>query len=117
MTRRTQISQTPSIASVANPDVTAPLSLLGGLSAQQFMKKHWQKKPLLVRQAMPGFKPQALATARAPQSCPTKIGRSNFSACTNSMRSRPSDASCPVRGVSARKNVVGLKPRKAGAIT
>lgn len=57
MTRRTQTSQTPSIASVANPDVTAPLCLLGGLSAQQFMKKHWQKKPLLVRQAMPGFKP------------------------------------------------------------
>jgi 50S ribosomal protein L16 3-hydroxylase len=34
-----------------------PLTLLGGLSAQQFMKKHWQKKPLLVRQAIPGFTP------------------------------------------------------------
>jgi 50S ribosomal protein L16 3-hydroxylase len=57
MTRRTQASQTPPAASAANPDVTAPLTLLGGLSAQQFMKKHWQKKPLLVRQAVPGFKP------------------------------------------------------------
>lgn len=33
------------------------LSLLGGLSPAQFMRRHWQKKPLLVRQAFPGFKP------------------------------------------------------------
>jgi 50S ribosomal protein L16 3-hydroxylase len=38
-------------------DVTQPLPLLGGLSPQQFMKKHWQKKPLLVRQAVPHMKP------------------------------------------------------------
>jgi len=30
------------------------LPLLGGLSPQQFMRRHWQKKPLLVRQALPG---------------------------------------------------------------
>jgi 50S ribosomal protein L16 3-hydroxylase len=35
-------------------DVTAPLTLLGGLSPQVFMRRHWQKKPLLVRQALPG---------------------------------------------------------------
>lgn len=34
-----------------------PLALLGGLTASQFMKRHWQKKPLLVRNAMPGFEP------------------------------------------------------------
>lgn len=34
-------------------DVTLPLTLLGGLSPQQFMRRHWQKKPLLVRQAFP----------------------------------------------------------------
>ncbi len=34
-----------------------PLTLLGGLSAEVFMKRHWQKKPLLIRQAFPGFKP------------------------------------------------------------
>ncbi len=28
---------------------------LGGLSAARFMKRHWQKKPLLVRQAFPDF--------------------------------------------------------------
>jgi len=38
-------------------DITQPLSLLGGLTPEQFMKRHWQKKPLLVRQAIPGFKP------------------------------------------------------------
>jgi 50S ribosomal protein L16 3-hydroxylase len=36
-------------------DTTRPLTLLGGLTPQQFMKRHWQKKPLLVRGAMPGF--------------------------------------------------------------
>jgi len=38
-------------------DVTRPLALLGGLTAAQFMKRHWQKKPLLVRGALPGFAP------------------------------------------------------------
>ncbi|ROZ62554.1 JmjC domain-containing protein [Ramlibacter sp. WS9] len=38
-------------------DTTQALTLLGGLSPQQFMKRHWQKKPLLVRGALPGFKP------------------------------------------------------------
>ena len=38
-------------------DVNQPLTLLGGLTAAQFMKRHWQKKPLLVRQAIPGLKP------------------------------------------------------------
>lgn len=38
-------------------DVNQPLPLLGGLSAQAFMTNYWQKKPLLVRQAMPDFKP------------------------------------------------------------
>jgi 50S ribosomal protein L16 3-hydroxylase len=38
-------------------DVNTPLQLFAGLSAQQFMRRHWQKKPLLVRQAFPDFKP------------------------------------------------------------
>lgn len=33
------------------------MPLLGGLSPAQFMRRHWQKKPLLVRAAIPGFKP------------------------------------------------------------
>ena len=38
-------------------DVVKPLQLLGGLSPQLFMKRHWQKKPLVVRQAISDFKP------------------------------------------------------------
>jgi 50S ribosomal protein L16 3-hydroxylase len=34
-----------------------PLALLGGLTPRQFMKRHWQKKPLLVRNAIPNFVP------------------------------------------------------------
>jgi 50S ribosomal protein L16 3-hydroxylase len=30
-------------------------AVLGGLSAQVFLRRHWQKRPLLVRQALPGF--------------------------------------------------------------
>ena len=36
-------------------DLDEPLPLLGGLSPTQFMRRHWQKKPLLVRQALPGI--------------------------------------------------------------
>jgi 50S ribosomal protein L16 3-hydroxylase len=34
-------------------DIEASTPLLGGLSPRAFMKRHWQKKPLLVRQAWP----------------------------------------------------------------
>jgi 50S ribosomal protein L16 3-hydroxylase len=30
--------------------------LLGGLSAQEFLRRHWQKRPLLVRGALPGWR-------------------------------------------------------------
>jgi 50S ribosomal protein L16 3-hydroxylase len=35
-------------------DISHPNPLLGGLSPEVFMRRHWQKKPLLVRQAVPG---------------------------------------------------------------
>jgi 50S ribosomal protein L16 3-hydroxylase len=38
-------------------NVDAPCALLGGLSPAAFMKRHWQKRPLLVRQAVPGVRP------------------------------------------------------------
>ena len=38
-------------------DVNQPLPLLAGLTPAQFMRRHWQKKPLLVRAAVPDFKP------------------------------------------------------------
>ena len=42
---------------VLPPAVDVALPLLGGLTPQQFMRRHWHKKPLLVRQAIPGFVP------------------------------------------------------------
>lgn len=38
-------------------DTHKPLALLAGLSPAQFMRRHWQKKPLLVRGAIAGFAP------------------------------------------------------------
>ena len=38
-------------------NIEKPLALLGGLSPATFMRRHWQKKPLLIRQAIPGFAP------------------------------------------------------------
>jgi 50S ribosomal protein L16 3-hydroxylase len=32
-----------------------PLELLGGLSAEQFLRDYWQKRPLLIRQAIPDY--------------------------------------------------------------
>jgi 50S ribosomal protein L16 3-hydroxylase len=32
------------------------MTLLGGLTVNEFLRDYWQKKPLLVRQAVPGFK-------------------------------------------------------------
>jgi 50S ribosomal protein L16 3-hydroxylase len=38
-------------------NIQEPLQLLGGLSPKTFMQRHWEKKPLLIRQAIPGFRP------------------------------------------------------------
>jgi 50S ribosomal protein L16 3-hydroxylase len=37
-------------------NIDQPLQLLGGLSPATFMKRHWQKKPLVIRQAIPGLR-------------------------------------------------------------
>lgn len=44
-------------APVTPPAIDEPTPLLGGLSPQAFMRRHWQKKPLLIRQAVPGVRP------------------------------------------------------------
>lgn len=56
-------------------DPEQPLALLGGISPAVFMRHYWQKKPLLVRQAIPGFESffdvtalQALAADEAVES-------------------------------------------------
>lgn len=38
-------------------DIDQPLTLLGGLTPRQFMSEYWQQRPLLIRQAIPGYKP------------------------------------------------------------
>lgn len=37
-------------------DIDRPLALLANLSPRRFMQRHWQKKPLLARAAIPGFR-------------------------------------------------------------
>ncbi|MBA3625439.1 MAG: cupin domain-containing protein [Methylibium sp.] len=56
-------------------DIDTPTPLLGRLSPRVFMRRHWQKKPLLIRQAMPGVQPPldrralfALASSEAVES-------------------------------------------------
>src|SRR3546814_19962367 len=38
-------------------NIDQPLDLLAGLTPRAFMRDYWQRKPLLIRQAIPGFKP------------------------------------------------------------
>lgn len=38
-------------------NIQTPLQLLGGISPETFMQRYWHKKPLVIRQAIPGFIP------------------------------------------------------------
>ena len=38
-------------------DIDSKLPLLGHLTPRQFMRRHWQKSPCLIRQAVPGVQP------------------------------------------------------------
>jgi len=67
-------------------ETTQPLPLLGGLSAAQFMRRYWQKKPLLVRQAIPAMVPPidrsalfALAEREEVESRLIRHGKSGWS--------------------------------------
>ncbi|HLU02844.1 MAG TPA: cupin domain-containing protein [Advenella sp.] len=40
---------------MTSKNIHTPLTLLGGRSPAEFMRTYWQKKPLLIRQAIPGF--------------------------------------------------------------
>lgn len=50
-------------APLGAPPPDLPTPMLGGLTPAQFMRRYWQKKPLLIRQAMPGVKPPATRDA------------------------------------------------------
>jgi 50S ribosomal protein L16 3-hydroxylase len=67
-------------------EINQPLPLLGGLSAAQFMRRYWQKKPLLVRQAIPAMVPPidrgalfALAEREEVESRLIRHGKSGWS--------------------------------------
>jgi 50S ribosomal protein L16 3-hydroxylase len=47
---------TPQLRSPRSPR-DRQLPLLGGLTPTEFLRRHWQKKPLLIRAAFPGFEP------------------------------------------------------------
>ncbi len=51
------LPRAPALRQNGAMDVNATTPLLGGLSPAAFMRRHWQKKPLLVRQAWPGVTP------------------------------------------------------------
>jgi 50S ribosomal protein L16 3-hydroxylase len=44
-------------SSAGAPSVALPTQMLGGLTPARFMQRYWQKKPLLIRNAFPGFQP------------------------------------------------------------
>ena len=66
---------TPSNPKTFNPDM--PREMLGGLSPAQFMRRYWQKKPLLIRNAFPDFKPflnrQALFAMAAEEAVESRM--------------------------------------------
>ena len=49
------------------------LELLGGISPKKFLRNYWQKKPLLVRGALPGF--QGLLAGTNLSSLPAEMTR------------------------------------------
>ncbi len=55
----------------------APRQMLGGLTPTQFMRRYWQKKPLLIRNAFPGFQPflnrQALFAMAADEAVESRL--------------------------------------------
>lgn len=57
MFKANSLSLASAPVAAAHPQPDATTALLGGLSPAQFMRRHWQKKPLLIRNALPGFKP------------------------------------------------------------
>ena len=58
-------------------DIERPLPLLGGLSPADFMRRHWQKKPLLVRgalaDALPGLDRQRLFALAAEDGVESRL--------------------------------------------
>ena len=65
------------------------LPLLGGLSPAQFMRRHWQKKPLLVRQAWPGVVPPLGRSGLDRAPCATRYAGRGGASGSDWLCSRP----------------------------
>jgi 50S ribosomal protein L16 3-hydroxylase len=50
-----------------------PIVALGGLTAADFLRRHWQKRPLLVRQAFPAFRDPLTRDELAGLSCEPEV--------------------------------------------
>ncbi|NIQ74045.1 MAG: cupin domain-containing protein, partial [candidate division Zixibacteria bacterium] len=52
-------------------------SILGNISARQFLQEYWQKKPCLIKQAIPDYKcpisPEELAGLACDESCLSRL--------------------------------------------
>ena len=63
--------------------------MLGGITTSQFLREYWQKKPLLVRQAFPGFEGPLTAEELAGLSCEDGVeSRASFKARADAGTSR-----------------------------
>ncbi|ACL72931.1 Cupin 4 family protein [Thioalkalivibrio sulfidiphilus HL-EbGr7] len=76
-----------------NPD--EPLTLLGGLTARAFLRDYWQQKPLLVRQAIPGFEsplsPEELAGLACEEGVISRLVRERGETGSWALRTGPFD--------------------------
>jgi len=72
----TQVRTSPT-SRPAGTGIDQASALLGGLTPAQFMRRHWQKKPLLIRNAIPGFQPllsrQALFALAADEAVESRL--------------------------------------------
>lgn len=58
-------------------DIHKPTALLAGLTPRQFMRRHWQRKPLLVRGAFPNFK-APISIAQVLKLCSHELAESRM---------------------------------------
>ena len=67
------------------------LKLPSGLNSQQFLQQYWQKKPLLMRGAIPGFKSPVTAETLAGLACEEEVESRLVSGCRelNNWQARP----------------------------
>ncbi len=124
----TMVSASDAVASDASlkgVDIEQATPLLGGISPAQFMRKYWQKKPLLIRQAVPGIASpidraslfdlagqdgvESRLIVKAPSAQPTKATTSVISAPSSSQKAPDPAAWTLEHGPVSRRSLPPLK--------